>query len=64
MSNITIQGGNGDGGNETDTSCLEILLIVAIVFLWIIASGIKEIRQLVSESKSTAIEQTESEVEK
>ena len=63
MSNITIQGGSGDGGNETDTSCLEILLIVAIVFLWIIASGIKEIRQLVSEPKSHAIEQTESEVE-
>ena len=57
MSNITIQGGK----SETDTGCLEVLLIVAIVFLWIIASGIKEIRQLVSESKTTAVEQTESE---
>ena len=64
MSNITIQGGSGVGGNETDTGCLEVLLIVAIFLLWSIASGIKEIRQHVSESKSPAIEQTESEVEK
>lgn len=58
MSNITIQGGK----SETDTGCLEILLIFAIIFLWIIASGIKEIRQHINESKTPAIEQTESEV--
>lgn len=60
MSNITIQGAGG-GENETDTGCLEILLIVAIFLLWSIASGIKEIRQHINEQKTPAIEQTESE---
>lgn len=63
MSNITIQGA-GDDGNKTDTGCLEILLIVAIFLLWSISSGIKEIRQHINESKTPAIEQTESEATK
>lgn len=58
MSNITIQGGK----SGTNTGCLEFLLIVAIVILLSIASGIKEIRQRINESKTPAIEQTESEV--
>lgn len=58
MSNITIQGRK----SKTDTGCLEILLIVAIVLLWYISSAIKEIRQHINESKTPAIEQNESEV--
>ena len=58
MSNITIQGGK----SETDTGCLEILLIVAVVFLFLIYEGIKEIRECLSEPNPQTVEQTEIEV--
>ena len=58
MSNITIQGGK----SETDTGCLEILLIAVIVFLYLIWVGTKEIRERLSEPNPQTVEQTEIEV--